>query len=58
MIPPCKDCPDRAVGCHAECEKYQAFSAWAETKREERRNRCGTHVGFERKIRKWIKNRK
>ena len=23
---PCKDCPDRHEGCHAECEKYQAFS--------------------------------
>lgn len=19
----CKDCPDRHIGCHAECEKYQ-----------------------------------
>lgn len=23
--PPCKDCPDRQVGCHAKCEKYIAF---------------------------------
>lgn len=23
--PPCKDCPDRTVGCHAGCEKYKAF---------------------------------
>lgn len=22
---PCKDCPDRYVGCHSQCEKYQAF---------------------------------
>ena len=21
---PCKDCPDRVVGCHSTCEKYQA----------------------------------
>lgn len=20
---PCKDCPDRHLGCHSECEKYQ-----------------------------------
>lgn len=20
--PPCKDCPERTVGCHAKCEKY------------------------------------
>lgn len=25
--PPCKDCPDRTVGCHASCEKYTAFAA-------------------------------
>ena len=23
--PPCKDCPDRKIGCHAKCEKYIAF---------------------------------
>ena len=22
---PCKDCPDRKVGCHGECEKYKAY---------------------------------
>ena len=22
---PCKDCPDRAVGCHSTCTKYQEF---------------------------------
>lgn len=22
---PCKNCPDRYVGCHAECEKYKDF---------------------------------
>lgn len=22
---PCKDCPDRRVGCHSTCEKYLAF---------------------------------
>lgn len=25
MIAPCKDCPDRVVGCHGKCEKYQAY---------------------------------
>lgn len=25
--PPCKDCPDRTVDCHAECEQYAAFDA-------------------------------
>lgn len=23
--PPCKDCPEREVGCHARCEKYKAY---------------------------------
>jgi hypothetical protein len=23
---PCKDCPDRYVGCHSKCEKYIAFN--------------------------------
>ncbi len=23
--PPCKNCPDRAVGCHSICEEYIAF---------------------------------
>ena len=22
---PCKDCPDRTVGCHGKCEKYEAY---------------------------------
>lgn len=27
MKAPCKDCPDRQVGCHGSCEKYAAFQA-------------------------------
>ena len=22
---PCKDCPDREVGCHSKCSKYKVF---------------------------------
>lgn len=22
---PCKDCPDRYLGCHSECERYADF---------------------------------
>ena len=22
---PCKDCPDREVGCHSKCQKYAEF---------------------------------
>lgn len=24
--PPCKDCPDRVIGCHSTCEKYKAYN--------------------------------
>lgn len=24
---PCKDCPDRRVLCHSECEKYLSYRA-------------------------------
>ncbi len=23
---PCKDCPDRHIGCHSQCEKYKVFA--------------------------------
>ncbi len=33
-MPPCgKDCPDRVVGCHAVCDKYQAYRAEIDAKR-------------------------
>ena len=22
---PCKDCPDRVIGCHSHCEKYAEY---------------------------------
>lgn len=25
LIAPCKDCPNRYLGCHDKCYKYQAF---------------------------------
>ena len=25
MITPCKDCPDRVIGCHDKCARYRAF---------------------------------
>lgn len=27
MIAPCKDCPDRCIGCHSVCAKYKDFRA-------------------------------
>lgn len=26
--PPCKDCPNREVGCHSNCEDYQKYWNW------------------------------
>ena len=26
MKPPCKNCKDRGINCHATCEKYGAYS--------------------------------
>lgn len=37
MKNPCvKECPDRSPTCHGECEKYAAYAAWCEEKRQER----------------------
>lgn len=36
MSAPCKDCPERACGCHAKCEKYAAFRVEADKARERR----------------------
>lgn len=37
MKNPCvKECPDRSPTCRGECEKYTAYAAWCEEKRQER----------------------
>lgn len=33
---PCKDCPDRVVGCHSTCEKYIAFRKYRDELLERR----------------------
>ena len=27
MKQPCYNCPDRHIGCHAQCERYKAYTA-------------------------------
>lgn len=27
VVVPCRDCKDRHVGCHGECERYREFKA-------------------------------
>jgi hypothetical protein len=36
MTPPCKDCSDRQLGCHGQCERYQAFRAKKEREAQKR----------------------
>ena len=33
---PCKDCSDRCLGCHSECEKYKEASKKNEALRDKR----------------------
>lgn len=35
---PCKDCPDRAPGCHGKCERFLAWQKWNEERRDRERN--------------------
>lgn len=37
MTNSCKDCPNRHVGCHGECEKYKAYCAELEKERQRRK---------------------
>lgn len=36
MIAPCKDCADRAAGCHASCTRYAEFKAGCNARRDAR----------------------
>lgn len=56
---PCKDCPDRHVGCHGECERYQEFNRSREAYREEHRKELETRnavwSGSQKRKDKYIK---
>lgn len=52
MQAPCKDCPDRSVTCHAECEKYREL---ATTNAEQRKQRHIENVGRQYTIEKYNK---
>ena len=47
MMSPCKDCPDRFVGCHSKCERYQTYSDKVKGIRE-RRERDNDFIGYQR----------
>ena len=36
MKSPCKDCPDRLIGCHSECGRYLAYVEACEKVRQVR----------------------
>jgi hypothetical protein len=36
MKAPCKDCPDRHLHCHSECERYKTFKQECDELREKR----------------------
>ncbi len=40
MRAPCKECPDRKIGCHSECARYITYRA---EKDEERAKRMELH---------------
>lgn len=56
---PCKDCPDRHVGCHAHCAKYAEFDQECEKIRKARAVEqdidCLTLDRFNAKRDMWIK---
>lgn len=37
MIAPCKDCRERHLGCHSECEKYKAYRETLDSKNAKRK---------------------
>lgn len=49
MIPPCKNCPNRRVGCHdkAVCSKWGVFEEW-KTDEYARRLKESEKVSIER----------
>ena len=46
MNVPCKDCPDRVLGCHSVCEKYKRFHEEREKYLEQSRMQyLANHLG-------------
>lgn len=40
MKSPCRDCEDRTVGCHANCDRYKTFADKVRAQRERRAREC------------------
>lgn len=63
---PCKDCPDRTAGCHAECPAYLAYEilrnlqyeqSWAETQKREDCYQSSRHYRNKKGRRPYADNR-
>lgn len=58
---PCDGCADRAVGCHAACERYQTARAARDARREANHKRRNSEAaardllqdGFKRTVRRY-----
>lgn len=37
MITPCKDCNDRCVGCHSNCDRYKEFREVVDKRNNQKR---------------------
>ena len=54
MNAPCKDCPDRVVGCHSTCERYKEWKAEKDQERDARKVQAlGTPVTSRQLIINW-----
>lgn len=58
-MPPCLDCPDRTVGCHATCEKYKKYKddhmKWAIPIAEQKLNSYEMNDLSRKRFEKWNK---
>jgi hypothetical protein len=46
LIAPCKDCPDRKVGCHSSCDKYKSFQAYNKELKESKYASNSTKIDY------------
>lgn len=60
IIYPCKDCSDRRIGCHSECEKYKDCTDKARQIRDQRAinnqkddDKFQAIIRTEKRMRKW-----
>lgn len=54
MINPCKDCTDRHIGCHSECDKYKYWKARLEEvkkAKEEQHKKDEAYFSYKKGIR-------